>query len=275
MFLRWWRDRRRRTLAAEPFPAEWLAIVRTNCRHFAMLNEAEQAHLLRDTRWFLAEKTIEAAVGLAQSDEIRVTIAVQASLLGLGFVEPPFDRLMTVFVQAESYTGVQVYRDSSGLELHSEQQRLGEAWRNGPIVLSWRDILQQCRESPDGRNVILHEFAHVLDMANYDVDGVPPLDNEQQYRTWIDVTGAEYQRLVRQSQLGRETLLDEYGATSPAEFFAVATESFFEQPVEFSRLHVRLYDVLRAFYKQDPASRVILNSQQTCNVSGLDDNAAT
>jgi len=261
MFLRWWRDRRRRRLAAEPFPAEWLAIVRANCRHFAALNEVEQSKLLRDTRWFLDEKTIEAAAGLAQSDEIRVTIAAQASLLGLGFAEPPFDRVMTVFVQAESYTRQKVYRESSGLELHSDEERLGEAWRNGPILLSWRDILQQCREAPDGRNVILHEFAHVLDMANHDVDGVPPLDDEQQYRTWLEVTGVEYQKLVRHAQLGRHTLLDEYGATSPVEFFAVATESFFEQPVEMKQLHSRLYDVLKAFYKQDPAARVMSSNR--------------
>lgn len=256
MFLRWWRDRRRRQLAADPFPAGWLSIIQSNCRHFATLNEMDRSRLLRDTRWFLDENHIEAAVGLELTDEVRVTIASHASLLGLGFDEPPFGRVITVIVRAESYIGLNVYRRPSGLEIHSDEERLGEAWRNGMVVISWRDILRQCREAPDGRNVILHEFAHVLDMSNGDVDGVPWLENEQQYRTWLDVTGREYQRLVRHSELGRDTLLDPYGATSPVEFFAVATESFFEQPVELHRFHPELYEVLKRYFHQDPAERL-------------------
>lgn len=253
MFLSWWRDRKRRRLAAEPFPPEWLAIIRSNCRHFARMDEAGQARLLRDTRWFLAEKHVSTASDLTLTEEMRVTVAAQASQLGLGFEVPPFDRLMTVVLQSGAYMRTRIQRDRFGVELHSEEERLGEAWYNGPILLSWPTILQQCRDAPDGRNVILHEFAHLLDMANADIDGVPPLDTEQQYRTWIEVTRAEHQRLVRQAQLGRQTLLDWYGATSEAEFFAVATECFFEQPVELKQLHPRLYGVLSGFYKQDPA----------------------
>lgn len=225
----WMRDRRRGRLAAEPFPDEWLQIIHRNCRHFVSL-------------------------GLALTDEMRVTVAAQASLLGLGFGAPPFDRLISVIIQPEVYTGTKVER-TYGFELHTEEQRLGEAWRNGPVLLSWQDIVRQCREFPDGRNVILHEFAHLLDMANSDVDGVPPLDTEEQYRTWLDVTRIEYRNLVRHAQRGRQTLLDWYGATSEAEFFAVATETFFEQPLEMQKLHPKLYDVLGAFYKQDPAAR--------------------
>lgn len=255
MFLRWFRDRRRRALAAEPFPEAWLKVVHQNCRHFAGLADSERIRLLRDTRWFLDEKSIEAAVGLTLNDEMRVTVAAHASLLGLGFASPPFDRLISVVVQAETYTRRKVHRESWGLEETSDEQRLGEAWMNGPVVLSWSDIVQQCRERPDGRNVIVHEFAHLLDMANSSVDGVPPMEDEEQYQTWLDVTRAEYQRLVRQTQLGRQTLIDWYGATSEAEFFAVSSECFFEQSVAMRTLHPRLYQVLKAFYKQDPAER--------------------
>lgn len=255
MFFHWLRDRRRRKLAGEPFPAEWLDFVRRNCRHFESLSEPEQARLLRDTRWFIDEKSIEAAIGLTLTDEMRVTVAAHASLLGLGFAAPPFDRLVSVVLQPESYFRTKVHREASGLELHAEEERLGEAWRNGPVLLSWRDIVEQCREFPTGRNVILHEFAHLLDMSDADADGIPPLDTEEQYRTWLDVTGIEYRRLVRHAEQGRRTLLDWYGATNEAEFFAVATECFFEQPIEMRDLHPRLYDVLKAFYKQDTAAR--------------------
>ncbi len=252
---KWWRDRRRRKLAEEPFPDEWLQIIHGNCRHFATLDQAERARLLRDVRWFLEEKSIEVSLGLVLTDEMRVTVAVHASLLGLGFNAPPFDRLISVILQPDIYVATKVQREPSGLELHSQEERLGEAWRNGPVLLSWRDVARQCREEPDGRNVILHEFAHLLDMADADADGIPLLDTEEQFRTWLDVTRIEYRRLVRHAEHGRRTLLDWYGSTNEAEFFAVATETFFEQPVEMQNLHPSLYDVLRAFYKQDPAAR--------------------
>ncbi|MBS0204348.1 MAG: zinc-dependent peptidase [Planctomycetes bacterium] len=249
------RNRRRRKLAESPFPDEWLGIIHHNCRHYATLTSTERVRLLRDVRWFLDEKSIEVSLGLTLTDEMRVTVATQASLLGLGFAAPPFDRLITVILQPEIYVGTRIQREASGLELHSQEQRLGEAQRNGPVLLSWRDVVRQCRDAPDGRNVVLHEFAHLLDMADAAADGIPPLETEEQYRTWMDVTRIEYRRLVGQAEHGRHTLLDWYGATNEAEFFAVATETFFEQSVEMQKLHPRLYDVLCAFYKQDPASR--------------------
>jgi hypothetical protein len=252
---KWWRNRRRRKWEQEVFPAEWLAIIHRNCRHFATLTSAEQGRLLRDTRWFLREKSIEATLGLALTDEMKVTVAVHASLLGLGFDSPPFDRLISIILQPESYAATKIRHAQPGVEIHSEEQRLGEAWRNGPVLLSWRDILRQCRDAPDGRNVVFHEFAHLLDMADADADGIPPLETEEQYRTWLDVTNLEYRRLIHHAQLGRRTLLDWYGTTNEAEFFAVATECFFEQSVEMRELHPGLYSVLHAYYKQDPASR--------------------
>lgn len=259
MIFRWLRDRRRRKLAAEAFPAAWLQIVHRNCRHFATLTTAEQSRLLRDVRWFLDEKSIEAEVGLLLTDEMRVTVAAHASLLGLGFESPPFDRLRSVIMRAGTYLGPHIQSGSSGLQLHSETARIGEANRNGPVLLSWRDVERQCRDDPNGRNVIFHEFAHLLDMADGDVDGMPQMKNAEEYKAWKDVTRMEYHQLVQEAQFGIPSLLDWYGATNEGEFFAVATESFFEQPTEMRRLHERLYDVLRVFYKQDPASRWMRN----------------
>lgn len=262
MIFKWLRNRRRRKLAAKAFPAAWLQIVHRNCRHFATLSSAEQSRLLRDVRWFLDEKSIEAEVGLPLTDEMRVTVAAHASLLGLGFESPPFDRLRSVIMRAGSYVGSQIQSIQSGPfgpQLHSETARIGEADRNGPVLLSWRDVQQQCRDAPYGRNVILHEFAHLLDMVDGDVDGMPPMQNAEEYKTWKDVTRMEYRQLVQDAQFGIPSLLSWYGATNEAEFFAVATESFFEQPTEMRKLHERLYDVLRVFYKQDPASRWMRN----------------
>jgi Mlc titration factor MtfA (ptsG expression regulator) len=134
--------------------------------------------------------------------------------------------------------------------------RLGEAWHHGPIILSWPEVLAGARHDGDGTNVVLHEFAHYLDSQDHDFNGTPPLDDREQYRTWHDVMTAEYDRLVRKAERGVPTLLDQYGATNEAEFFAVATECFFEQPVKMAERYARLYDVLRQYYRQDPASRV-------------------
>lgn len=255
MLFRWWRDRRRKQLAAEPFPPEWLQIVRRNCRHFAGLTPVEQSRVLRDIRWFLAEKDIQTAVGLTLTDEMRVTIAAHAALIGLGFPEPPFDRLISIIVRSESYVMKTSRNYGGGLEIVSDEARIGEAWKNGPVVLSWDDIQQQCRDEPDGRNVILHEFAHLLDMLNVQVDGVPLMKNQQQYLTWKEVTEAEYHRLVQETERGRETLIDSYGATSLIEFFAVVSEYFFEEGSELKEWHPKLYEIFCEFYGQDPAAR--------------------
>jgi len=255
MLFRWWRNRRRKQLAAEPFPEEWLQIVRRNCRHYALLNPAEQARLLRDTRWFVAEKDIQTSVDLTLTDEMRVTIGAHAALLGLGFSEPPFDRMISIILRPESYVAKTSRNYGAGLEIVSDEDRIGEAWKHGPIVLSWEDIQQQCRDDPDGRNVILHEFAHFLDMLNGDVDGVPLMRSREQYEVWKEVTEQEYRRLLRHTERGRPTLIDPYGATSLIEFFAVVTECFFEEAVDLQSEHPRLYEVFRLYYGQDPASR--------------------
>jgi Mlc titration factor MtfA (ptsG expression regulator) len=124
------------------------------------------------------------------------------------------------------------------------------------VILSWADVLEEGRDPSRGQNVVYHEFAHQLDMLDGVVDGTPPLQTPAQYRAWREVMTAEYRRLVEASSLGRATLLDQYGATNEAEFFAVATECFFDKPAALERRHPRLYQVLRDYYHQDPAGRV-------------------
>ncbi len=256
MLWSWWRNRQRKKLLLTPFPTAWESLLPTHCRHFAALNDAERQRLRDDVRILIAEKHWEGCNGLAITEEIQVTIAAHAALMSLGFPQLPFDRLMSILVYPDTFVSKRNTRVADGAWMESDEPRLGEAWYQGPVILVWREIREQCVEAPSGRNVVIHEFAHLLDMEDRDVNGVPSLPDEEQYRTWMEVTNAEFDRLERQTRLGRRTLIDSYGATSRAEFFAVASETFFEQPARMKEELPRLYDVLQAYYRQDPAARV-------------------
>ena len=153
----------------------------------------------------------------------------------------------------ESYVARDVEPIAGGGVLEGEVVRLGEAWRDGVAVLSWAEVQSMARGQTPGQNLILHEFAHILDMEDGASDGTPILADRGQYAAWSAVMEDEYERLRRLDHLGRYSVLDLYGATNPAEFFAVATEAFFEKPTVLKRRHPELYDVLNLFYRQDPA----------------------
>jgi Mlc titration factor MtfA (ptsG expression regulator)/Zn-finger nucleic acid-binding protein len=221
---------------------------------YAMLTETEQARLRDDLRVFVAEKTWEGCGGLTITDEIKVTIAAQACLLLLGIEHDYFSRVLSILVYPTTYRSAEGEIGSGGV-VHEGVGRLGEAWYGGPVVLSWESVQSGGQNARDGRNVVFHEFAHQLDFLDGWIDGTPPLHSPAQYRKWHEVMTAEYERLVKESGRNKVTLLDVYGATNPAEFFAVATECFFEKPVHMERQHPRLYDVLREYFRQDTAAR--------------------
>jgi Mlc titration factor MtfA (ptsG expression regulator) len=260
----WFTEHRRRRLLDEPFPEPWLDYLRRDMPHYEFLSPDEQ-QLLRDyVQIFVAEKNWEFLGGLKESDEIRVAHCRAGLPAAAGPRRQPQllqkcrvrsgvpDRLQGKGEQAIS-SGI-----NSGIVPVGPSYRLGEAWGQGPVVLSWSDALQGGRNPLDGRNVVLHEFAHKLDMlGGGDADGVPRLPGgQEQYDEWHEVMSAEYDQLVAQHEHGRATLLDDYGATSPAEFFAVATECFFEKPCQMRDKHERLYDVLKGYFRQDTAARV-------------------
>jgi Mlc titration factor MtfA (ptsG expression regulator) len=257
MILSWWRRRRRARVLAEPFPGEWEEIIRRNVSQFADLMEADQERLRRWVQVFVAEKYWEGCRGQEMTDEVKVTIAAQAGRLVLGIENEYFERVMTVLVYPSDYYAQERRPGPAGTVIEGPDHRLGEAWHQGPVILSWPSVLAGGRRRNRGQNVVLHEFAHVLDMMDHGIDGVPPLDSAEQYRTWEEVMRAEYERLVRRAEQGRPTLLDHYGAVNEAEFFAVATECFFEQPVEMAERHPQLYEVLGGFYRQDPRGRLV------------------
>jgi MtfA peptidase len=248
--------RRRQRLRSQPVPGSWLNIIKKNVPMFNRLPRADQQELQGHIQVFLAEKFFEGCGGLELTEEIKVTIAAQACLLLLHRETDYYPRLVTILVYPHAYLAKSVEPIGGGVVLEGETARLGEAWRDGVVVLSWDDVRRGASDLDDGHNVVLHEFAHQLDQQDGSADGAPILEHRSQYVSWARVLGDEYHQLRRDTELGRTDVLDEYGATNPAEFFAVATESFFEKPIQLRRKHPQLYEELKAYYHQDPASFV-------------------
>jgi Mlc titration factor MtfA (ptsG expression regulator) len=254
MILRWLRERRRRKLLATPFPAEWLPWLDRNVAHYPHLSSAEQARLRDRLRVFVAEKNWEGCAGLQVTDEMKVTVAAQACLIGLGLQRDPFEGLLSILIYPSGYA-VPEERWHENWSIAGESARLGEAHYRGPVILSWDDVREDAQHPGEGHNLVWHEFAHQIDMLDRSTNGTPPLEDSRMRREWHDVMSAEYERLVEDAEEGRATLLDTYGAESEAEFFAVATECFFDCPVELREQHPRLYELLRSYYRQDTAAR--------------------
>lgn len=254
MIFTWWRNRRRRRILSEPFPDDWRETLRETFAQFAWLDGDERAKLERIAQVIVAEKYWEGCSGFEIDDRVRVTIAAQAALLVLGFDDHHYDSLTTILVYPDTYLAPETRTPGGGLVIEGQTPRLGEAWHRGPVILSWPDVLDGGRIPDDGYNVVFHEFAHVLDMDDGLVNGTPRLDRRLAAE-WADVMSAAQARLRLAARRGTRTFLDDYGAQDEAEFFAVATEAFFEQPERMARNDAALYDLFRRFYRQDPAAR--------------------
>jgi Mlc titration factor MtfA (ptsG expression regulator) len=248
----WWKQRRRRKILARPFPAAWELVLHENFAIYRRLSTDERQRLNERSQIFVAEKYWEGCGGLVMTDEIRITIAAQACLLVLGLEHEFYDRLLSVLVYPTGYFADERRHLPAGVVSEETVLRLGEAWTSGPVILSWDDVLDGGRFPGNGRNVVFHEFAHVLDLDHSGPDGTPELADAERYRTWHEVMTAEYNRLRRRSERRQKTLLDPYGATDEAEFFAVATETFFERPLQLADQHPQLFPLLRDFFRQDP-----------------------
>jgi Mlc titration factor MtfA (ptsG expression regulator) len=256
---KWLTTRKRRRLSAQPFPDTWLQALHANFAHFKLLTPQEQLKLQKDLRILVAEKNWEGCRGLALTDEIKVTIAAQAALLVLGFENQYYAKLQSILVYPDAYVAPGQTITRGGLVLEGNSSRLGEAWYRGPVVFSWADALAGGRNQADGNNLVIHEFAHQLDMQNgRNVDGTPDLSTESQYDRWQQVIHSEFERLQRDCANGHRTVLDCYGATDIGEFFAVSTECFFERPTAMKSYHPQLYEIFRDFFRQDPARRIAL-----------------
>ena len=212
-----------------------------------------RAELIGHNQVFLAEKRFEACGDVEITDQVRVTIAAQACLLLLHRRTDYFPRLLTILVYPLTYTVDEKRQITEHLWEEGTVSRLGETGRKmGSLVLSWDAVKHGAADPDDGKNVVLHEFAHQLDFENDAADGVPGLVTREQQIAWAAVMKSEFASLRAADESGIPTLLDTYGATDPAEFFAVSAEAFFERPRALLAHHPKLYAELRNYFQQDP-----------------------
>ena len=186
------------------------------------------------------------------TEEIKLTIAAISALLLLNERGEYYPKLYSILVYPSAYFVRQVQAVSNYVVQESIVVRLGESWSRDQIVLSWSQIKYDIENWQDGHNVILHEFAHQLDSESGSFNGVPILEHKSDYANWAKIFTKEYQQLIKNVQRGAKTVMDEYGTTNPAEFFAVATETFFEKPRQMAQYHPALYNQLKHYYKLEP-----------------------
>jgi Mlc titration factor MtfA (ptsG expression regulator) len=256
----WFREHRRKKLTQSTFPSSWVEIIRNNVAHYCMLEDTERAHLHALIQVFISEKNWEGAGGLQLDDEIRVTISAQACLLILNLPHNYYQNVQSIIVYPSTVVPPQRKLRSfeiTTVPVNIERPILGQAFLQGPVILIWDAALHGGRHPELGHNVIYHEFAHKLDMLDGIADGTPPLHNRTKYREWILTCSREYKRLRHDAARGRESFLDSYGATSESEFFAVATEQFFNRPRLMIEQAPDIYRVLQEYYLQNPSERVI------------------
>ena len=247
------RQRRRRRLRVRPFPNKWLTLIQRHIVFFHRLSGSDRAELLGHIQVFLAEKRFEGCGGFTITDEVRVTIAAQACLLLLHRRTDYFPNLLTILVYPLSYMVEEKRQIGEHLWEEGTVGRLGETGRRmGSLVLSWGAVKHGAADPSDGKNVVLHEFAHQLDFENEAADGVPGLATREQQLAWAEVMRSEFASLRAADESGVPSLLDTYGATDPVEFFAVSVEAFFEQPHALRAHHSKLYAELRNYFQQDP-----------------------
>lgn len=242
----WWRKwRRRRILQRGAIPErDWEALIQQVPA--VVRYDSRTRSLLRElVILFLHDKSIEPAGGLELTEEMRRLIALQACIPILGLGLEWYAGWHSVIVYPDDFTVDDEYTDDDGVVHHSTEVRAGEAWPQGPVVLSWT-------HTDDDANVVIHEFAHKLDMLNGVANGMPPLHDDMERSTWTEIFSNAYADFTDRVERGAEVPFDEYAATDPAEFFAVASEAFLLSPDEVRRFYPRVYTQLCAFYGQHP-----------------------
>jgi Mlc titration factor MtfA (ptsG expression regulator) len=220
----------------------------------ARLDPAESRRLRELCTIFLHEKRFEPVQGLELDEGIRITIAALACLPILNLGPDWYDDWYTVVVYPAEFVRPREEFDAVGVMHQWEEVLGGESWERGPVVLSWADV--EASGWGDGYNVVIHEMAHKLDMRNGAAAGFPPLHKDMRVSAWTQGFALAYEDLTRRVENGEDTALDPYAAESPAEFFAVFSEYFFECPAVVMRAYPEVYRQLCLFYRQDPLARV-------------------
>ena len=244
-----WRLRRVLSQAMAP---DWRAILERNIPIYSRMSGDVRAQLDKLVQQFLHQKKFVGCAGLEVDDEMRLTIAAQACLLLLNRPTRVYPALHTVLVYPSAFMVPRTQPDAAGVVTESRQDLLGESWGDGRVILAWDHVRRGAADWTDGQNVVLHEFAHQLDSESGSNNGAPYLGSTTSYRSWSEVLSRDFANLRNEAMYQQHGVMDHYGATSPAEFFAVATETFFEKPWQMSERHAALFGELFKYYRVDP-----------------------
>lgn len=244
--------RRRQRLRQQPFPQAWRRILRRRVPLAQRLPADLHLRLKQEIQVFLAEKPIIGCDGLVVTDEMRVTIAAQACLPLLGARRDYYPKLKQILLYPGAFLVDRPVTEAGGVLREQRRALAGESWVQGQVLLSWRDVQAGAADPSDGHNVVIHEFAHQLDQAKGHANGAPVLADALAYRRWSTVMQNEFDALRARLALGEPGLIDAYGATDPAEFFAVCSELFFERPLDLAMQHPALYGQLSSYYRLNP-----------------------
>jgi MtfA peptidase len=243
---------RRARVRRQPFPHAWRDTLRRRMPAFARLPADLQLQVKKHVQVLVAEKPFIGCAGLVITDEMRVLIAAQAALLLLNRQADYFGNLRQVLVYPGAFVVDREHADDSGLTHGTRRALAGESWQQGQLLLSWDDVLAGAADPDDGHNVVIHEFAHQLDQEAGSANGAPWLGTALRRRRWAAVMAHEFEQLRRQLQVGQVGLIDPYAATDPAEFFAVVSEVFFEQPDALAAAHPELFREFAQYYATNP-----------------------
>jgi Mlc titration factor MtfA (ptsG expression regulator) len=233
-------------------PAAAEAVLQRNIPVYRRMHADLQQQLRRLVVQFLHDKKFIGCEGLDVTDEMAVTIAGQACLLLLNRPSKVYPALHTILVYPTEFVAQRAHVGPGGVVTPGQQSMLGESWDDGRVVLSWDNVRHGAADWTDGHNVVLHEFAHQLDSESGRANGAPYLGNPASYREWSEVLSRDYQNLRMHAMYRMDTVMDPYGATNPAEFFAVATETFYEKPYQMAEHHPALYAEFLKYYRVDP-----------------------
>jgi Mlc titration factor MtfA (ptsG expression regulator) len=242
---------RKRALRDKPFPSVWLNILKSSLPIYESLPQEEQARLQYLMKVFIDQKDFYGCAGLTITEEMKVMIAAEACLLLINKGGSVYPKLTAILVYPSAFRVERDEHQADGTVASSEHGLLGESWGNGRVILSWDDVEKGVGDFTDGHNVVLHEFAHQLDAESGSTNGAPPL-RRNSYKSWAAVFSEHFEDLTLRSIKGHTTVMDEYGTTNPAEFFAVATETFFEKPEQLHKRRPELYEELKTYYQVDP-----------------------
>ena len=239
-----------------PFPEHFVEILTVTLPVYIKMPAPLRDQWHRLINQFLYQKKFYGCAGLELTDEMRVTIAAQACLLVLNRKTRVYPEVKSILVYPAAFVAPRVEVQEAGVVTHQDQGLLGESWSNGRVILAWDHVRHGAQDFTDGQNLVLHEFAHQLDGESGSTNGAPLLASRAGYTSWTTVFSKEFEQLQMAAEHGRVSVMDHYGATNPAEFFAVATESFFEKPAQMTSEHPELFCLLKEFYQLDPMAWV-------------------